>query len=53
MAVVRCPRCNGKGKVYNHFNGLGTFGIDYLFQAALGKQICPRCKGEGFLIIEE
>jgi len=51
--VIICPKCNGTGRVFDHVSGIGTFGIDYLFQMATGKEKCPRCKGQGYLIIKE
>ena len=55
MAVIRCPRCNGKGYKWDHLEGVVTFGLSYLFQAADGHsgERCERCNGKGYLIIKE
>lgn len=57
---VRCPRCNGKGRVFNVEECVGTAGIAF----ALGllchdlRDECPECHGCGWIyktteIIEE
>ena len=55
MAVIRCPRCNGKGYKWDHLEGVVTFGLSYLFQAADGHsgERCERCNGKGYLIVKE
>lgn len=40
-----CPNCKGKGKVYDHTEGIASLGIGYLF----GKKLCKRCSGSGFV----
>lgn len=42
---IICPECKGKGKVFDHEEGIFTLGIGYLF----GKVRCKRCKGSGFI----
>jgi len=43
-----CPTCKGKGKVFNHADGIFTLGFAYLF----GKDKCPRCHGKGYIEIK-
>lgn len=49
--IVRCPRCKGKGKVYDVALGVFTLGISTFFEA-IDEDVrddCPRCGGVGFL----
>lgn len=56
---VRCWKCGGKGWLFDHEEGVLTFGISYLIQAVAGKHArniygeyinerCPVCKGKGY-----
>lgn len=47
---VICKHCKGTGRVFDHEDGIISFGIDYLFQMwnpKIGKKNCPRCNGTG------
>lgn len=46
---IICPICNGKGKVYDHVEGIFTLGLSYLFG---NKEKCPRCHGKGYIEIK-
>lgn len=48
--IFICPTCKGKGRVWDHFLGLGTFGLGYLID---GKEVCPQCFGKGFISVKE
>lgn len=51
---VTCPRCKGKGVVYDHALSVFTAGIGLALQA-LDKNLrdkCPRCDGEGYVVKE-
>ena len=45
---ITCPTCKGKGKVFDHEEGIMTFGLAYLY----GKVRCPQCKGKGYIRIK-
>lgn len=56
---VRCWKCGGKGWLFDHVEGIFTFGIGYLVQAFAGKSArniygqpintrCPVCGGKGY-----
>lgn len=49
--IVRCPKCRGKGKVYDIATGIFTCGISTFFEFIDDnlKEDCSRCKGGGFL----
>lgn len=49
---VTCPRCKGKGVVYDHELSVFTAGIGLVLQA-LDRNLrieCSRCNGRGYLI---
>lgn len=50
-----CPKCQGKGKVFDHEAGLFTFGMDYFFQLfdKFYKKKCDVCNGKKFLILKK
>jgi len=52
--IVRCPKCKGKGKVYDVAAGIFTCGISTFFEFIDDnlKEDCPRCGGSGFLKIK-
>ena len=56
---IKCWKCGGKGWLFNHEEGLLTFGIGYIIQAMAGKDSkniygqpinkrCPICNGRGY-----
>ena len=49
--TVKCPKCKGSGRVYDHLAGILSLGAVYLFQAVDDelKEMCPRCNGRGFI----
>lgn len=49
--IVKCPKCKGKGKVYDIAMGICTCGISTFFEFIDDnlKEYCPRCGGSGFL----
>lgn len=49
MQEVTCPRCKGKGVVYDHELSVFTFGIGAVLQACsdILKMTCPVCNGRG------
>ena len=49
-----CPKCKGKGVIFDHVFGIFTLGFGYLSQALNDdeKETCPRCKGSGFIEIK-
>lgn len=54
----KCWKCKGRGWLYDHADGLLTFGLGYIFQAMDGKDgqkegrniTCPICDGKGYQI---
>lgn len=51
---VTCPRCKGKGVVYDHLLSVFTAGIGLALQA-LDRNMrdeCPVCDGDGYVIKE-
>ena len=54
----RCWKCGGKGWLFDHMEGIFTFGIGYVIQAIAGRdsnidgqpinKICPVCNGKGY-----
>lgn len=46
---VTCPRCKGKGVVYDHALSVFTAGIGLALQALDRnlRDVCPRCDGSG------
>lgn len=52
----KCWKCGGKGWIFDHGEGIFTFGLGYLFQALDGitgahegrNKICPICDGKGY-----
>ena len=46
-----CPKCKGKGVVFDHELGIFTGGLGYLLQMfdEDEKMECPRCDGTGFV----
>ena len=57
---ITCPRCGGKGRIFDFAEGVCTLGITLLF-GLFGpkyfKDVCPKCNGKGTVykntIIEE
>lgn len=51
---VICPKCKGKGRVFDHVLGIFTMGWGYLSQMIDDddKEVCPRCDGSGFIEIK-
>lgn len=51
---IVCPKCKGKGVVFDHVFGVFTFGLGYLFQVLddSDKDDCPRCNGSGFIKVK-
>ena len=49
--TVKCPKCKGSGRVYDHLAGILSLGAVYLFQAVDDelKEKYPRCNGRGFI----
>lgn len=48
--MSKCKKCRGTGRLFDHYDGLVTLGIDYLFQMVIpkiGKKICVKCGGTG------
>lgn len=56
---VKCWKCGGKGWLFDHLEGIFTFGVGYLIQALAGKNSynidgepinkrCPVCNGNGY-----
>ena len=52
--IVRCPECNGKGKIHDVAGGLFTLGLMTFWECVDDdfKITCPRCNGSGFLKVE-
>lgn len=52
--IVKCPKCKGKGKVYDIGLGVFTYGIGTFLQLINDdyKDDCHRCGGSGFLKFE-
>lgn len=51
---VTCPRCKGKGVVYDHAVSAFTAGIGLVLQA-LDRNLrdkCPLCDGDGYIVKE-
>lgn len=48
---IICPRCKGKGRVFDHTYGIFTLGFGYLSQIFddEDREVCPRCDGSGFI----
>ena len=48
-----CPKCKGRGVVFDHELGVLTCGLGYLLQLfdEDEKMECPRCDGKGFIKI--
>ena len=54
----KCWKCGGKGWLFNHADGIFTFGLAYLWMALdglegakagrLGNILCPICNGKGY-----
>lgn len=59
MIRQKCWKCGGKGWLFNHALGIGTFGLGYLVMAVAGRntaekdgpanRTCPICEGKGYL----
>lgn len=49
-----CPKCKGKGVVFDHVFGVFTLGWGYLLQALddSDKDSCPKCGGSGFIEVK-
>lgn len=49
--IVRCPKCKGRGKVYDVVAGTFTCGITIFLEFIDNnlKEDCSRCGGSGFL----
>ena len=56
---VKCWKCHGRGWLFDHEEGIFTFGIGYLVQVLAGKHACnidgeyindrcPICEGKGY-----
>lgn len=45
---IRCPKCNGKGKVIDKLLAAVSFGTSLLYDNG---DTCPRCKGKGWVIV--
>jgi len=52
--IVKCPKCNGKGKIHDIAGGLSTFGLITFLECIddYFKETCTRCNGSGFLRVE-
>lgn len=52
---VECPKCKGTGRTFDHWDGITSLGIDYIFQcvASEGKKICSKCNGKGTIKIKK
>jgi DnaJ-class molecular chaperone len=48
--IVKCNKCDGKGKVWDHETNLMVgLGLGYIF----GKDECGRCNGVGYITVEK
>lgn len=53
---TKCWKCHGRGWLYDHTEGIFTFGIAYVLQFIDGhfnedhdNEVCPICHGKGWL----
>jgi len=53
--IVECKRCDGTGRVIDRVMAACTIGISLIFDLLdpETRDICPRCYGEGFLVIRD
>jgi ribosomal protein S27AE len=56
VKTFRCPRCGGKGEVYNHERGGSPyepigFSKARLRQVLSAYDSCPRCDGKGIILV--
>lgn len=51
--IVKCPKCNGLGRIHDKALGFFTLGITTILECINDnlKDECQRCNGKGFIKI--
>jgi DnaJ-class molecular chaperone len=54
--VIKCPKCDGKGKNVDHLYGMFTAGLGYvlpfLIDGELESDPCKKCDAQGYIIVK-